>query len=80
MKAIEEMEKIGFKNSNFDLEASFDEALENEEFKKFIEALKVPRKHLIKYTSILEKSAKEYNNCLKCKSILSCKNQLCGHC
>ena len=42
MKAIEEMEKIGFKNNNFDLEASFDEDLENEEFKKFIEALKVP--------------------------------------
>lgn len=33
-----------------------------------------------KYTSTLKKSAKEYSKCLNCKNLLTCKNEVLGHC
>lgn len=78
--AVDELKDNGFKtNLNYNLEAAYDEALENEEFKKLVMDLKVARKFLIKYTSILEKCAVEYSNCSKCKGIYECKNQIEGH-
>lgn len=80
-KVLDELEDNGFKAKlNYDLEKSYDEALKDEKFKKLVTDLKVARKFLIKYTSILEKSAIEYSNCSKCKGILDCKNKVCGHC
>ncbi len=79
-KIMEEFENTGFKKFNYDLDAAYDEALENPMFKKLVTDLKVSRKFLIKYTSILEKSAVEYDNCLKCKGIFECKNKVMGHC
>ena len=79
-KVLDELSDSGFVTKlNYDLEASYDEALKDEKFKKLVMDLKVARKFLIKYTSILEKSAIEYDNCSKCRGILECKNQVPGH-
>ncbi len=79
-KVLEELNDNGFKSLNYNLDLEYDKALENEDFKKLVTDLKLARKFLIKYTSILEKSSKEYANCSKCKGIFECKNKILGHC
>lgn len=60
------------------LDEAYDEALQNEKFKNFVSKIKLKRQQLKKYTSLLEESAKEYDNCQKCKGILECQNKLEG--
>ena len=62
-----------------DLKKSYDEALKNKNFKDFIEKLKSDDSILMKYTSTLEECSKEYNNCLNCKGLNECCNQLIGY-
>lgn len=57
----------------------YKEALKNEEFKQFISKLKIDDEKLMKYTSSLEESSNEYNNCLDCPGLKECKNKLMGH-
>ena len=79
-KILDELSDNGFKKLNYDLEKAYDEALKDEDFKALVTKLGLPRKDLIKYTTLLEKSAKEYANCRKCKNAFECKNQVMGHC
>ena len=79
MKKINEITD-SIKDINFDLNKSYDEALENNEFKEFVTSLNIDRKVLIKYTSLLENACNEYHNCKKCKSIFECKNKVEGFC
>ena len=74
------MEKINnwqFKEN--DLKKSFNQALKNEEFKEYISKIHLPVEELMKYTSLLEDSSKEYNNCKKCPNILACQNKVQGY-
>lgn len=68
-------------SSNLDslLDEAYDEALKNKEFKEFVSKIKLKRQVLKKYTSLLEESSIEYNNCKNCKSIMECKNKLEGY-
>lgn len=67
------------KPDNFKLEKKFNEALKNEEFKKFIDKLKIEEEVLMKYTSTLEESSVEFNNCLNCNGLSECKNSVVGY-
>lgn len=58
---------------------NFNKALEEDEFKTFVELLGLTYEELSKYTSILQDSKVEYYNCQKCKSILECKNKVTGY-
>lgn len=80
MKTIkEELQELGLSDKiNKNLESSFNEALKDKKFKEFISILKMNKKDLIKYTSLLQKSSCEYNNCKNCKSIMECKNNQIG--
>ena len=51
----------------------------NETFKKLVDSLKKPDSYLMKYTSSLEETSKELDNCKKCKQLLDCKNSYQGH-
>lgn len=62
-----------------ELQKSFASAKKNEAFLKLIEKLKAPDELLMHYTSRLEDSAAEYDNCLKCKGLLACANQVEGY-
>ena len=74
------MEKFEIgKLNNKELEKSYNDALKNEDFKNYINKIKLPATTLMKYTSILESSCMEYTNCKKCKNILECKNKVCGY-
>lgn len=61
------------------LESDYDEALKNDEFKVFVSKIKLKRSTLIKYTSSLEESFKEYSHCKNCKNILECQNKISGY-
>lgn len=62
------------------LEENFDKNLrENPTFKKLATSLKLPKQELMKYTSKLDDTTKELENCKNCKNILECKNSYEGH-
>ena len=65
--------------NDYSLEKEFESAIENDDFKSFVAKIKLPKKEMIKYTSLLEESMNEYNNCLNCKSIMECKNKVEGY-
>ena len=60
------------------LDDAYEEALKDEKFKQFVSKIKLKRENLKKYTTLLEESCTEYNNCKNCKNILECKNRLEG--
>lgn len=80
MKSIGEVIKDKYFINKNSLEKNYEEALENNStFKKITDKLKLPKSYLMKYTSSIEESAKELNNCKNCKNILECKNSYTGH-
>ncbi len=64
---------------NLSLTKEYDKALTNEIFKNLVSKINLDKTILMKYTSRLEESSIEYNNCLNCKSILECKNKIKGY-
>ena len=71
---VEKNEKI-----DRELKKSYIEAKKDEAFERLVEKLNVPEEVLMQYTSRLQDSAIEYDNCLNCKGLLSCKNQVEGY-
>ena len=72
-------ENLNIKNQSNELKASFNQSIKDEEFEKFVSKIKLPVEVLMKYTTLLEESKKEYNNCLNCKGLMECKNLVRGH-
>lgn len=72
-------EPINF--GNFDensLKRHFEEAKKDENFVKLINSLDLDDEKLMKYTSKLENSVSELNNCKNCKGLAGCKNSIEG--
>ena len=67
-------------NLNYKLKVSYEEAKKDDSFKELIDGINLNDEELMKYTSLLEDSAKEYKNCKICKNILDCKNNMHGYC
>ena len=70
--------KYGKSNSrlSIDYEKKYNEDMT---FRKIANSTKLPTETLMKYTTKLELSAKELDNCKNCKNILECKNEVCGY-
>ncbi len=81
MKTIsDQLEEMGLKKAiEENLLKNYNDALKNKYFKQLIEQLNMDSKYLMKYTSLLEESSKDYANCQKCKAIVECKNKITGH-
>ena len=80
MKSIGSVIKDNYYVNQKNLETNYNEALENNStFKKITKNLDLPSTYLMKYTSALEESSKELDNCKKCKNINDCKNSYTGH-
>lgn len=62
-----------------ELKKSYLAAKKNEAFLNLVEKLNAPEELLMQYTSRLEDSAIEYDNCMKCKGLLACSNQIEGY-
>lgn len=67
------------KDINNDLRKEFILASKDETFCKLCNKLKCDDNILMKYTSKLEMSVCELNNCSKCKGLDKCKNEVEGH-
>ena len=69
MRSIDEVNKnMDTKNLDNELLKSYKEALKDEEFVTLIKRLKITDEVAIKYTSKLETTVKELENCKKCRS------------
>ncbi len=61
------------------LKEAFIRACNNKEFKDFVYSINISEETLMKYTSNLEDSFKEKENCKDCKSLTTCPNQIKGY-
>lgn len=76
------MENMNFKiNNNIKkaLEKEYVKALLDDDFKKIVDTLKMPDETLMKYTSQLEEATCNFKNCMNCKGLHECKNEIIGH-
>ena len=79
MKEIKNM-TMGFQLDKQKLKKDYQTMMEkNKTFNNLASSLKLPEEYLMKYTSSLEESTKELENCKKCKNLLECKNSYQGH-
>lgn len=70
-----------YKNTNIaSLQGALHKAKEDEYLVAILNKYQIKDDIACKYTSILQKSAKEYSKCMKCKNILACSNEVLGHC
>ena len=79
MQKISNYSNYKKKNILLNLKKNYMIALQNNEFVKLVNRLNVEEVTLIKYTSKLENTVEELNNCKNCKGISSCKNKVIGH-
>lgn len=61
------------------LEDSFINACKDKKFVGLVKKLNIPKEEAMKYTSSLEDTIKELNNCEQCANLLCCQNRLEGH-
>ena len=75
------MKKINdiYNSNSLKLEQSFQEACIDKEFKEYVYSLNIKEDILIKYTSRLQDSFKEFKNCLNCKKLETCPNSEKGY-
>ena len=74
------MEKynFGIAASEMDLKVNFQKAKENKTFCEIISHLDLDEEVLRKYTTSIQNSAKEFDNCKKCSGLNECKNSVKG--
>jgi len=77
MKKINELIKLTNKEEN-DLKQNFIKKLDDKKFIELTNTLNCSDEILMKYTSNLEESAIEFNNCKTCKGLAECKNKVTG--
>ena len=61
------------------LKYSYYDACSNKDFKNYLDTLNINDDILMKYTSSLEDSFLEYNNCVNCKNLEKCPNKIKGY-
>lgn len=74
--ATEQFTKSNIKDN---LKRSYADAIKDPEFKKLVTRIKAKEEIAINYTTKLEESVSELNNCSKCKSLHECKNKVTGY-
>ena len=77
------MEKVSLKMKTKDsnlLKMNYKKSLENDSFRELVNSIDLDNEILMKWTTKLQDAAIEYNNCKKCKSLLSCENNIKGYC
>lgn len=71
-----------YKNGNLDLnlKVNFNNACKDQLFRAYANTITLSDERLSAYTSKLEIAFKEKSNCINCKSLSNCKNELRGYC
>lgn len=60
------------------LQNNFEKHLKNDNFKRLVNSLGLDKNVLMKYTTNLEETVKELENCKDCKNLAFCKNKVKG--
>lgn len=76
---MQSVKKLFKKSDIIKLKSYYGEALNNKDFKDYVDTLDVSEDVLIKYTSSIEDALKEQNNCKNCPGLKKCPNTLKGH-
>jgi len=80
MKSIGNIIKENYYLNKTKLEQDYNNVYDkNKTFQTLTKKLNLPKEYLMKYTSSLEESCNELNNCKKCKHLSECKNSYKGH-
>lgn len=79
MKEIKDTITKSKKYIDTNLRKEFILASADDNFVKLCNKLKLKEEDLMKYTSLLQDSVSELNNCKKCTSLDKCKNKIIGH-
>ena len=76
------MQKISdlLEKRNDNLKENFINNFKNDTFKILVEKLNVDNEKLYRYTSSILHSSEELENCMNCKGLEYCKNELKGYC
>lgn len=70
--------KYGY--SKYKLESEYQKKYDNDMvFRRLANDMKLDNDILMRYTTKLEISSHELNNCKNCKNIMECKNEVCGY-
>lgn len=79
---MEELNKIKIFNKYDEsgLKKEYLEALKDKSFEDYVRTIHLPHEVLMKYTQRLVECNKEKNNCLNCKGLKYCKNEIYGSC
>ena len=64
---------------NKSLKDNYLEACKDTKFRRLVKTIKATDEEAMKYTSSLEETVQELNNCSKCDGLVYCKNRLEGH-
>lgn len=78
MQKIQDFVQFGEKEQ-IKLRQGYMDACKNKKFRKLIETIPASEELLMKYTSSLEDVAEEFDHCLNCVGLESCKNQMKGY-
>lgn len=78
MQNIQDLVKFG-KDEELKLKQSYMEAWKNPHFQNLIKTIDASEEVLMKYTSTLEDAAIEFDHCLNCEGLESCKNKVLGY-
>lgn len=75
------METISINNkvNKENLQKNYIEANQDSKFKRLVKTIDVPDDVAMKYTSSLQNTIHELNNCQNCSGLIYCKNRLDGH-
>ena len=65
--------------NNKDLKKNYTDSCKDTKFRRLIKTLDVDDEIAMRYTSNLETTVSELNNCSKCDGLIYCKNRLEGH-
>ena len=61
------------KDLDYKLKLSYSNAMKDSNFKSFVDSINLSDDKLMKHTSLLEDSCKEFYNCKNCKGLLSAR-------
>lgn len=78
MQKIQNLVEFGMEEQ-IKLKQRYIDACKNSKFKKLIETIPAHEELLMKYTSILEDVAEEFDHCMNCEGLEACKNKIIGY-
>lgn len=75
---MKKMEDLINNSNDKELISNYEKALQDEDFKRLVSKLHIKDERVINYTSKLQTTVSELNNCKRCRGLNSCKNAIEG--